>query len=121
MKKPLIIIIVVVALYLGASLAIHGIYGDSFPFMPGENYWEPDGQGDWVAQGSPTTPEPEGTSEVVPLPMYYIPILLPGLFLFLVLFTPLGRKLDTLQQPLSKEPKPDDEAEETDENEKPGQ
>lgn len=119
MKKPLIIIIVVVALYLGASLAIHGLYGDSFPFMPGESYWEPDGQGGWTAKGSPTTPQPEGESVLVPLPMYYIPIMLPGLFLFLVLFTPLGKKLDSLQQPIPKEPEPELD-EEDDENEKPG-
>lgn len=121
MKKSLIIIAAVILLYFGSSLAIHAVYGDSYPFMPGENRWEPDGQGSWTAIGNPTTPEPEGASELVPLPMYYIPILLPGLFLFLVLFTPLGKKLDSLQTPIPPDEEKEDEPPfDEDDNEKPG-
>lgn len=96
MRGPIILIAAVVALYIISSLALTGIYGDSYSggVFADEHRWEPDGQGGWVARGKPAEPQPAGTSEVVPLWIHYLPIFLPGALMALFLFTPLSRKLE---------------------------
>ncbi len=103
MRGPIYLILAVVALHIISSLALQGIYGDSFSggFLAGENRWEADGQGGWVARGKPVEPQPAGESVLVPLWIHYLPIFLPGALLILFLFTPLSRKLE---KPVPKEP-----------------
>jgi len=93
-KRKLILLAILVVLYLGPSLILQGVYGDSFGFLSGENCWKPDGYGGWREHGHPTDPMPVEPSVNVPLLLLYLPILLPGLLLATILLTPLSRKLD---------------------------
>jgi len=85
---------VIIALYLVLALGLHLIYGPSYPFLAGEDCWQPDGQGGWRAHGSPLDSAPTETSVEVPLLLNYLPIFVPALVLILFLFTPLRRHLD---------------------------
>ena len=94
MRKNLILLIALVALYFLTSAVLFGIYGPSIGFVEGEDRWEPDGNGGWVAHGHPDDPQPTVPSENVPLLAYYLPVFIPAFVLALFLFTPLGRKLE---------------------------
>ncbi|KAA3635849.1 MAG: hypothetical protein DWP97_03965 [Calditrichaeota bacterium] len=94
MKKNLILLFTLIALYFGIGFSCKAVYGDSYPFMQGDHYWEPDGTGAWVAHGNPTTEMPNEPSELPPLITYYLPFFVPGFVLFLFLFTPLGKLLE---------------------------
>ncbi|MEW6412505.1 MAG: hypothetical protein AB1483_08545 [Candidatus Zixiibacteriota bacterium] len=95
MRNRVIFLFAIVLLYLIPSLILQGIYGPSFGFLSGEDCWQPDGEGGWVRHGEPSSPPPDQPSVNVPLWVYYIPIFLPGMVLFLFLFTPLSRHLDS--------------------------
>ncbi len=95
MRNKVIFLFAVVLLYLIPSLILQGIYGPSFGFWAGEDSWVPDGKGGWVEHGHPSTPPPDEPSVEVPIWVRYIPIFLPGLLLFLFLFTPLTRYIET--------------------------
>ena len=112
-RNNLIMLAVLVILYLGTSWILGAMYGPSYGYLSGENSWKPDGNGGWVAHGSPTTPVPDQPSQVVPLVVHYLPILIPGFLLALFLFTPLRTILDG--KPGAK--KPEDEADTDPENE----
>lgn len=94
MKPNLILLVVIIALYLGLSLLMQAIYGQSYGFLSGDDTWEPDGHGGWVKHGNPTNPAPAEPSKDVPLLAHYLPIIVPGLLLAAFMFTPLGRKLE---------------------------
>ncbi|UCE23602.1 MAG: hypothetical protein JSU74_09895 [Candidatus Zixiibacteriota bacterium] len=95
MRNKVLFLMVIVLLYLVPSLILQGIYGPSYGFMSGEDYWQPDGEGGWVKHGQPSSPPPDEPSVNVPMWVRYIPIFLPGLVLFLFLFTPLSRHLES--------------------------
>lgn len=95
MRNKLLFLIAVILLYLIPSLILQGIYGPSYGFLSGEDCWQPDGNGGWVEHGHPNTPMPAEPSVNVPMGVRYIPIFLPGLLLFLFLFTPLTRYLES--------------------------
>ncbi len=76
------------------SLALYGIYGPSVGLFEGEDSWHPDGQGGWIAHGSPEDPQPEIPSVDVPVLVRYLPFYIPAALLVLFMFTPLGRKLE---------------------------
>lgn len=95
MKKNVLFLLTLIALYVLISLGLHGIYGDSYPLWPGDSYWRPDGQMGWEAVGSPTEPVPTQPSTNIPTLLMFLPFLVPGLLLALMMLTPLGRILDT--------------------------
>lgn len=95
MKKNLILLGALFVLYFATGYTLKSVYGDSFPFMQGEDYWLPDGNGGWEKHGDPSAAIPSSTSQDVPLIMVYIPFLVPSLVLILFLFTPLGKLLET--------------------------
>jgi hypothetical protein len=95
MRNKVLFLIAVILLYLIPSLVLQGIYGPSYGFLSGEDCWQPDGKGGWVEHGQPQTPPPDQPSVNVPMGVRYIPIFLPGLLLFLFLFTPLTRQLES--------------------------
>ena len=111
MRKKVIFLIAVILLYLIPSLALQGIYGPSYGFLAGEDCWQPDGQGGWEQHGQPQSEQPMQSSVNVPMWVRYIPIFLPGLILFLFLFTPLSRHLEgprpEPEEPADQEPEPD--------------
>ena len=112
MRNKLIFLVAIILLYLIPSLILQGIYGPSYGFMSGEDCWQPDGTGGWAKHGNPQEPQPSEPSVNVPMWAWYLPILLPGLVLFLFLFTPLSRHIET---PVAKEPEPTaDESPESD-------
>ena len=94
MKKNMILLLALIVLYFGVGFTCKALYGDSYPFLQGDHYWEPDGNGGWIPHGKPTTELPTTVSEVPPLITYYLPFFVPGFVLFLFLFTPLGRLLE---------------------------
>ena len=89
MKRQVLLLVAVVALYLVISLALQAIYGPSFGFLAGEDHWRSDGQGGWVKHGEPSDPAPAEPSVEIPLVVRYLPVFIPGLLLILFLFTPL--------------------------------
>ena len=93
-RNNLILLAVLVVLYLATSFTVQSLYGPSYGALEGENHWRPDGNGGWVAQGTPVGPKPEQASEPVPLLALYLPILVPGFVLILFMFTPLRRFTD---------------------------
>ena len=95
MKKNLIFLAILILLYLIPSLILQGVYGDSFGLWKGSERWYPDGNGGWEKQGEPNYLMPKGPSEVVPIGLQFLPLLLPGIVLMLVLLTPLSRVLET--------------------------
>ena len=108
MRNKVLFLIAVILLYLIPSMILQGIYGPSYGFLAGEDRWQPDGQGGWVEHGHPRTPMPTEPSVNVPIAVRYIPIFLPGLLLFLFLFTPLTRHLES-RPAVSEESEPADE------------
>ncbi|MFQ5453935.1 MAG: hypothetical protein ACE5D6_07080 [Candidatus Zixiibacteriota bacterium] len=94
MNKNICFLIAVILLYLIPSLILQGIYGQSYGFLSGEDYWMPDDNGGWVKHGEPSSPIPSEPSVRVPIAVRYIPIFFPGLLLFLFLFTPLRKILE---------------------------
>lgn len=95
MKKNIILLIILITLYFGTSFVLNLIYGDSFPFLAGEDYWTPDGNGGWVMHGHPDSDMPKNLSVNFPIIIYYLPIFVPALVLFLFLFTPVGKLLNS--------------------------
>ena len=93
MRNSIILILSIVILYLATSWILHSVYGPSYEFLQGEDCWIPDGEYGWLKHGNPSTPPPDQPSEVIPIPIQYLPIFLPGLVLFLFLFTPLTKIL----------------------------
>lgn len=94
MKRNLIFLLILIALYLIPSLILDAAYGPSFMLWAGSDYWRPDGESGWTEVGRPTDPKPVEPSVDVPILMHYIPLLLPGLVLMVVLLTPLTRILE---------------------------
>ena len=104
MKRNFIFLLILIGLYLVPSLILDAVYGPSFMLWAGTDYWRPDGNGGWVEVGEPTAPRPVVPSVEVPVIMHYIPLLLPGLVLMVVLLTPLTRLLeDPRPEPASAE------------------
>ena len=95
MRNKLLFLIAVILLFMIPSFALEAIYGPSYGFLAGEDCWVPDGQGGWDKHGQPVDPMPAQPSVDVPMWVRYIPIFLPGLLLFLFLFTPLSRHLES--------------------------
>lgn len=94
MKRNLIFLFVLIALYLVPSLIFDAVYGPSYMLWETNDYWRPNTTGGWEAVGHPTGPPPAEPSQVVSIWEYYLPFLLPGLVLMLVLLTPLTRILE---------------------------
>jgi len=111
MRKQLILLAGIIALYLASSLVLHLVYGPSFPFLSGEDCWMPDGQGGWLAHGHPSDPQPTEPSVTVPMLLNYLPIFLPGALLFLFTLTPLRRWIEAAP-PTINEDRPDPESDE---------
>jgi hypothetical protein len=99
MKRRVILLLVLVALYLGSSLVLQAVYGPSFGLWFGEDCWIPDGHSGWTMHGHPTAPAPSVPSVEVPIGLRYLPIFLPTAVLVAFLFTPLERKLDPPGKP----------------------
>lgn len=110
MKKSVIFLLVLIALYATISIALHAVYGDSYPLWPDDNYWRPDGQLGWEAVGTPEDPMPSAPSQNIPTPLMFLPFLVPGLLLAVMMLTPLGRILETPRS----SPPPGDTATDTD-------
>lgn len=94
MGKRFLLLAALIALFLAISFGLNLAYGPSYPFLAGEDCWQPDGQGDWLAHGQPTNPAPSVPSVEIPLLLHYLPIFVPALVLILFVFTPLRRHLD---------------------------
>jgi hypothetical protein len=94
MKRNLIFLFTLIALYLVPSLIFDAVYGPSYMLWETNDYWRPDAAGGWEAVGHPAEPMPEKPSRVVSIWEFYLPFLLPGLVLMLVLLTPLTRLLE---------------------------
>jgi hypothetical protein len=94
MKRNIILLVILIVLYFGTSFVLNLIYGDSFPFLAGDDFWEPDGNGGWVEHGDPNSEMPTEQSINFPIIIYYLPVFVPALVLFLFLFTPLGKLLE---------------------------
>ena len=103
MIKRFYLLGVVAGLYLILSLGLHLAYGPSYPLLPGENSWQPDGQGGWRAHGQPLNPAPSETSVEIPLLLNYLPIFVPALVLVLFIYTPLRKHLKETPPPPANE------------------
>ena len=108
MKKTLLLLAGVILLYLAPSLVLEAVYGPSYAFPPSEDYWTPDGNGGWIAHGSPSGERPDQPSVNVPLALHYVPLFLPALLLVLFLFGPWSRYMKSAL-PLPEEDESDDE------------
>lgn len=95
MSKHIIFILALAALYFVPALALQAVYGPSYGFMAGEDRWESDGQGGWAKHGTPSDPEPQQPSVMIPIALLYLPVFLPAGLLILFMFTPLSRKLES--------------------------
>ena len=102
-RYNILLLAVLIILYLGTSLILDAMYGPSIGYQQGEDYWRPDGNSGWIAHGNPAAPPPDQPSVNVPLVAHYLPILIPGFFLALFLFTPLRHILDGKPAKESKE------------------
>lgn len=107
MRNRVLFLIAIILLFVIPSLILEAIYGPSYGFLSGEDSWEPDGNGGWVQHGHPDGPPPSEPSVNVPIGVRYIPILLPGLVLFLFLFTPLSRHLESKREKVEEIPEED--------------
>lgn len=94
MKGNIILLIILIALYFCTSFVLNQIYGDSFPFLAGEDCWEPDGKGGWVMHGHPDSDMPAEPSINFPIIIYYLPVFIPAFVLIIFLFTPLKKFLE---------------------------
>jgi len=104
MKRAILLLLAMTALFLVPSLVIKAVYGPSYWFWEGENRWVPDGAGGWTAQGDPEEPLPLTASEEVPLLLQYLPIVLPAILLVVFMFTPAARHTDPDPPPAPGEP-----------------
>ncbi len=95
MRKSVLLLVGIIALYLFTGAIMHAVYGPSFPFLSGEDSWLPDGQGGWVQHGNPSGPPPGEPSVEVPVLARYLPIFVPAVLLILVMFTPVGKVFET--------------------------
>ena len=95
MKRNLIFLFILIALYLIPSLIFDSMYGPSYMLWETNDYWRPNTEGGWEPVGHPREPMPTEPSRVVSIWAFYLPFLLPGLVLMLVLLTPLTRILET--------------------------
>jgi hypothetical protein len=95
MRKSVLLLVGIIALYLFTGAIMHAVYGPSFPFLSGEDSWLPDGQGGWVQHGDPSGPPPGEPSVEVPVLARYLPIFIPAVLLILVMFTPVGKVFET--------------------------
>lgn len=98
MNKNIILIAVLVLLYFLVGFGLQAIYGDSYQFMAGENYWQPDSKGGWIQFGNPAESMPAGESVLPPLITLYLPFFVPAFVLVLFLFTPLGKHLEAKKE-----------------------
>lgn len=114
MKRNILFLLTLIALYVLISLGLSGVYGDSYPLWPGDNYWRPDGQLGWEAVGAPGEPMPTEPSVNIPTPLVFLPFLVPGLLLALMMLTPLGRILETPRPASGPQPEPEEVNEESD-------
>lgn len=94
MKRNVILLVILVALYFSTSFVLNQIYGDSFPFLAGEDRWEPDGSGGWIEHGHPDSAMPAEPSVNFPIIVYYLPVFIPAFVLILFLFTPFNKFLE---------------------------
>lgn len=99
MKRTLLLLTGVILLYLAPSLVLEAVYGPSYAFPPSEDYWMPDGNGGWIAHGSPSGERPDQPSVTVPMALHYVPLFLPALLLVLFLFGPWSRYMKSAPPP----------------------
>ena len=109
MNKNIILIAVLVLLYFSVGYGLDFYYGDSYQFMAGENYWQPDGNGGWIEFGNPKDKMPTTISELPPLITLYLPFFIPAFVLILFMFTPLSKHLETKRKEDGEEVKVDEE------------
>lgn len=95
MKRSVLFLLALVGLYVAISLGLHAVYGDSYPLWPGDDYWRPDGRAGWEAVGAPGEPMPVTPSRNIPTPLMFLPFLVPGLLLAVMMLTPLGRIIES--------------------------
>lgn len=98
MRRNVIFLLILILLYLIPALSLKAVYGPSYNLLLTEDEWKPDGQGGWIKVGEPSSPPPTETSVRVPFVLQYVPILLPGLVLIVVLLTPLSRVLEAKKE-----------------------
>ncbi len=98
MNKNIILLVVLFALYFLVGYTLQGIYGDSYNFMAGENYWAADGNGGWLEYGNPSGAMPTETSVMPPLITFYLPFFIPAFVLILFMFTPLSKCLEAKKE-----------------------
>ena len=115
MKKNLYLLAGIIFLYLASSVILQVVYGQSFGFLNGEDYWVPDNAGGWVKHGNPISPMPTEPSVEVPVSVRYIPIFVPAALLILFYLTPLSR---LIEPPPPKEEAAGDASETADDNSK---
>lgn len=87
--------VAVILLYLIPSIVLQTVYGPSYGFLSGENYWRPDGNFGWVETGHPAGSPPDQPSVNVPTAVRYVPIFLPAVLLILFLFTPMSKYIES--------------------------
>ncbi len=98
MSKNILFIGVLFLLFFAVGYSLDSYYGESYQFMSGENYWQPDGKGGWLEMGNPRDNMPSTESVLPPLITLYLPFFVPGFVLVLFMFTPLGRLLETRKE-----------------------
>lgn len=94
MKRNLIFLAILIALYLIPSLIFDAVYGPSYMLWETNDYWRPDALGGWEAVGVPREPMPAEPSQVVSIWAFYLPLLLPGIVILVMMLTPLTRLLE---------------------------
>ena len=100
MKRTALLLVAVILLYLIPSAILQLAYGPSYGFLSGEDSWVPDGQGGWVAHGSPSGQAPSSASVNIPVLLRYLPIFLPAAVLILFYLTPLSKLLQEKKPPI---------------------
>jgi len=81
MRIPIIIVIGVTLSFLLPALALQALYGPSYGLLQGEDCWLPDGDGGWTPHGTPSQPQPDEPSVLLPFYMNYLPYVSSVLFL----------------------------------------
>ena len=94
MNKNIILLVVLFALYFITGFTLQAIYGDSYHFMAGDDYWAADSKGGWIEYGNPPDAMPITVSELPPLITFYLPFFVPAFVLILFMFTPLSKCLE---------------------------
>ena len=86
MAKAIIFLLVLLLLFVIPAWILRATYGPSYHFLSGHHCWIPDGNGGWLKHGPLISgPPPEEPSVKIPILVMYIPVLLPGLLVVLVL------------------------------------